>query len=88
MCNKIYGYNKYPIIKMDCKEYNNCATMATLVNDFKNRDTIELLAVGCWGVYCNQGQYTIKKIKDGKNKDRNSRKRTEFSFKSINRIYK
>lgn len=53
---------------MSCSDYKNCATQGLITHDMPNLDSIEILAVGCWGVYCNGGDYVITKFKNGKYK--------------------
>ncbi len=51
---------------MDCTRYENCIKNQQVVIDL-NRDRIfHMIAVGCWGVYCNDGEYIVLKYKKGK----------------------
>jgi len=44
----------------NCSIYENCLNEMT--KEFKvDGDTLDILAVGCWGVYCQDGEQTIKK---------------------------
>ena len=44
----------------DCSNYEECFDEMT--KEFKvDGDTLDILAVGCWGVYCQDGEQTIKK---------------------------
>lgn len=45
-----------------CAVYENCATQR-LVEVKTERDVLDFLFVGCWGVYCDQGEYTLFKSK-------------------------
>lgn len=46
--------------KMDCSNYENCSNPVEIkIREAENY--IDLLMVGCWGVYCDQGVYQIFK---------------------------
>ena len=51
--------------KYDCSNYDNCATPGTNIIGIDQKD-FEFLTIGCWGVYCNDGEYQVfkKKKKD------------------------
>lgn len=45
-----------------CAVYENCATQR-VVEVKTERNVLDFLFVGCWGVYCDQGEYTLFKSK-------------------------
>lgn len=49
----------------DCTIYEDCATQKEVIIDMKS-DTLNFIAVGCWGVYCDTGNVLITKYKKGK----------------------
>jgi hypothetical protein len=50
---------------MDCTRYENCSDPKEIKIDL-NDNELHTIALGCWGVYCDQGKYTIAKYKKGK----------------------
>jgi hypothetical protein len=50
----------------DCAIYENCLRNQQVIVDIKNQVQLHMVAVGCWGVYCNDGDYIITKYKKGK----------------------
>lgn len=46
---------------MDCSDYENCAKPVEINIFEKKSKSIDLLMVGCWGVYCDQGPYEVFK---------------------------
>lgn len=50
----------------DCTIYENCIRDQHIQIDMKNEEHLHMVAVGCWGVYCNDGEYIITKYKKGK----------------------
>lgn len=51
---------------MDCTNYNDekCPKALTLINNIE-KNKLELLFVGCWGVYCKDGEMDVIKYKKG-----------------------
>ena len=49
----------------DCSIYENCLDTDRIDIDLSNDEKFHMLAVGCWGVYCNEGDCTIFKYKKG-----------------------
>jgi hypothetical protein len=46
----------------DCSVYENCLKNQNIVIDL-HQDDFHMIVVGCWGVYCNDGEYIIAKSK-------------------------
>lgn len=57
---------KYNTPGKDCSTYENCIKEGPTEIDLSGQRSFNFLCVGCWGVYCNQGEYNIFKVKDGK----------------------
>lgn len=51
---------------IDCSIYENCLKNQQLVVDLSSENMLHMLAVGCWGVYCDGGEYIITKYKKKK----------------------
>lgn len=51
---------------MDCTVYENCLRNQQVDIDVKSQNSLQMVAVGCWGVYCNDGDYIVTKYKKGK----------------------
>ena len=51
---------------VDCSNYINCAQEKNVVIDMSSQDILNMIAVGCWGVYCDGGEYIIAKYKENK----------------------
>lgn len=49
----------------DCTIYENCIQQKQIEIHLK-QDIFHMIAVGCWGVYCHNGNYSIPKKKDNK----------------------
>lgn len=50
---------------MDCSDYKQCATAPELVIYQPNLAMKEIIAFGCWGVYCQDGDVLVAKERDG-----------------------
>lgn len=47
--------------EVDCSEYNNCPKEKNFYNtDFKNTNSFSFLFLGCWGVYCKDGEHILE----------------------------
>jgi hypothetical protein len=51
---------------MDCSRYENSIRIQQAVIDMTKQNILHIIAVGCWGVYCQDGEYLIAKYKKGK----------------------
>jgi hypothetical protein len=51
---------------IDCTIYENCIKTQKIQIDLLNQSSFNFIAVGCWGVYCDDGEYVIAKYKKGK----------------------
>jgi len=47
----------------DCRVYENCLDNNKILLQENQSDMLHMVAVGCWGVYCNDGEYIIVKQK-------------------------
>lgn len=52
--------------KIDCTVYENCLQKKKVFIDLKPQNMLHMVAVGCWGVYCDGGEYIIAKYKKNK----------------------
>lgn len=49
-----------------CENYDNCIKNENNIQYFLDTNKLSLVAVGCWGVYCEDGEKTIVKYKKDK----------------------
>lgn len=50
---------------MDCTTYENCLQNQEIFLNLSDQNSLHMVAVGCWGVYCDDGEYIIAKYKKG-----------------------
>jgi hypothetical protein len=70
---------------MDCSDYENCSNPVQINIFEKKSSSIDLLMVGCWGVYCDQGPYEVFKKSKSNLVYRNQKKVSEALKKYVSK---